>query len=264
VQNGLDLGIFNGQDFESVLDQRIRKRMMSEIDSINFQNSFVFDHPSQDEAWFCYPEEGETRPSKALVWNYRRNVLEFRDFVGTHAAPGAVESASTKLWSTVTGSWDDQDADRWQEGARKKIITADQASTKLRQLENTVQFNGVNFSSFVERTGLAIIGRDRQGNPKNDYESRKIIRRVWPKIRGGRVRVTLGKLEKLDPNTGQPVYSYTRTDGKNTAIFTPGSGPEYVDIINEGRLLAIKFEGVDGDHWEMDGYDIDISVLGEN
>ena len=44
------------------------------------------------------------------------------------------------------------------------------------------QFDGTSFNSVFERTGLAIVGRDRQGNPKIDMNSVKLLGRVYPKV----------------------------------------------------------------------------------
>jgi hypothetical protein len=259
LMNGLDLGVFDGQGFESILHKKDKKFLLGDIDPMNFANSFVFDNPAIDQAWFCYPQEGSTDPNMACAWDYRENTITFREFVGVHAAPGAVETATGQTWATVVGSWEDQGSTPWQQGARRKLVAADQAGTKLLMLDIGDTLNGALYSSFIERTGLAVIGRDRLGQPKVDYEQRKILRRLWPKVKGGRVRVTIGSTEDLGV-----APSYTRADGKNTAIYDPSGPVKYVDVINEGRLLAIKIEGVDGDYWEMDGYDIDVEPLGEH
>jgi hypothetical protein len=263
VMNGLDLGVFNGQGFESVVYRRDRRYLLSAIDSINFANSFVFDNPSEGEAWFCYPTSGESVPNEAMVWNYRDNEISFRDFQGSHAASGPVESASATTWANVMGTWDDAEASLWQEGARRKLVIANPTQELLLQADTGITFNEVTYSSILERTGLAVIGTDpRTQQPVVDFEQKKLVKRIWPKIKGGRVQVTVGKCEEFD-DIGNPVPDYTDQGDRNTAIYTPGGGTPFVDVMTEGRLIAVKFEGIDGDHWEMDGYDIDVEPLGQ-
>lgn len=264
VMNGMDLGVFNGQGFESVIFARDRKYLLNAIDSINYANSFTFDHPAKDEAWFCYPTSGEVVPNEALIWNYRENTITFRDINATHAASGAVESAGGATWATVMGTWDDVEASKWQEGARRKVVIADPVNTHLRQLESGNLITGATFESMLERTGLAVIGTDwRTQQPKVDFQRMKLVKRIWPKIKGGRVRVTVGNADEFD-DTGNTIPNYVDAEGTNTEIYTPGGGKSYVDVRTTGRLLAVKFEGVDGDYWECDGYDIDVVPLGEH
>jgi hypothetical protein len=257
LHNGIDVGVFNGNDFESIVDEKTRKFILGDIDPINYENTFAVDSAATDEIWMCYPEEGAVVPTKAMVWDYRRNTITFRGVDAMHAATGPVESASNTTWATVAGTWAEQLGAKWQEGARRRLVLADQNNTMLLGTEVGDTFNGTTFSSYLERTGLAIVGRDREGNPKVDYERRKLVTRLWPKIKGGRVRVTIGKSEQIDDDV-----NYVRADGKNVAIYDPAGGEQYVDVINDGRLIAVKFEGVDGDYWELESYSLDIKLLG--
>jgi hypothetical protein len=258
LHNGIDLGYFDGQDFSTVVYGTNKKFLVGDIDSVNYQNSFTFINKTADEAWFCYPQAGSVDPNVACVWNYQQNTVTFRDFLGVHANSGPVESAGASTWATAMGTWADAAGAVWQEGARRKTVVADRANTLFRQIDTGTAFNGTPISTFLERTGIAIDGQDRQGNPKVNFENRKIISRVWPKITGGRVRVSLGATDIIG---NEP--SYVTPDNGNIGIFTPGTD-QYVDVVNQGRLLALKFEGIDGDHWELEGYDIDVAPLGEH
>lgn len=257
LHNGIDVGVFNGNDFESIVDEKTRKFILGDMDPVHYENTFAVDSAATNEIWMCYPEEGAEIPSKAMVWDYRRNTITFRDVSAMHAATGVVETAGSTTWASVMGTWEVQEGSKWQEGARRRLVLADQANTLLLGTEVGDTFNEATYSSYLERTGLAIIGRDREGNPKVDYERKKLITRVWPKIKGGRVRITIGRAEQIDDTP-----DYTRADGKNTAIYDPSGSAQYVDVINESRLPAIKFEGVDGDYWEMEGYSLDVKLLG--
>jgi hypothetical protein len=257
MMTGDDLGTFDGQDFLSVVEDRDRKFLSSDIDAVNFENSFVLDNRSKDEAWFCYPENGETDPSVACVWNYKENTITFRDFEGVAAANGPVEGATSSTWATVMGTWATQGPSKWQEASRRKVVVADQDSTKLLQLESSDTFDGTSFSTVLERVGLAVTGQDRDGNPIVNYQSRKIITRVWPKITGGPVLIQVGGSDT--PDVDSVVWG-------TGVVFDPADGSRFCDPAGEGNPLncvysAIRFSSTGDEPWKLEGYTIEISEL---
>lgn len=258
TMTGQDLGIFNGQNFESVIDKKIRKRLLASIDPQFYTQAFVVDNPAQDEAWFCFPENGMDEPNLALVWNYRRNTVTFRDFIGAHAATGVVEAPSTTTYDSLDTSitYDNVGPLQYQDSARRKLILADQANTHLLQADLGNTFNGSAFSSFVERTAMAIIGQDRDGAPMLDYQQRRLVKRVWPKVTGNPVNVYIGGSEQIGT---APTYLAP-------VVFTPGQSLNFIDPPDRPlntRLPAIKFESIGGLDFSIDGYDIEIEGLGQ-
>jgi hypothetical protein len=126
------------------------------------------------------------------------------------------------------------------------------------QLESGNAYGSLTVTSFLERTGLAVIGKDRQGEPKVDYSSRKQISRVWPKITGtgaSQVKVQVGKQEEID---GSVTWSLPKN-------FDPSV--RYLDFDDEdavsGRLNAIRLESTVDLPWQCEGVDLELNVLGE-
>ena len=258
VMTGEDLGIFNAQAFESVVDRKIRKRLISSIDPTFFHLAHCFDNPAQDEAWFAYPENGMDHCNMAVVWNYRTNTVTFRQYKGAHAATGVVESTNETTWDDFSDSvtWDNIGDDKWQDDSRRKLIIADDVNTKLLQGDLGLDFNGTAFPSFVERTALAIIGQDREGAPLVDYQKRRLVTRIWPKVSGSPVLISLGGQDKID---GPLTYG-------TPMLYDPAGESNYVDPdppLNT-RLVAIKIEDVNGQDFSCEGYDIDIHELGDH
>lgn len=256
---GEDLGTFDGQEFQSVVEDKDRKFLVSDIDPVNFDNSFVLDNRAQDEAWFCYPENGATDPSVACVWNYKENTITFRDFVGTDAANGSVESATGATWATVIGTWATQGPAKWQDATRRKVIVADQAHTLLQQLESGDTFNGVSFDGTLERVGLAVTGTDRQGNPIVNYNSRKILHRIWPKATGGRILIQVGGADT--PDEDDVVWGAG-------VIFDPAEGKRFCDPAGDGDPLnyvynAVRFTFLDDMPTALEGYMVEVEELSE-
>lgn len=256
LHTGQDIGIFNGQDFESVIDKKVRKHILANIDPQFYTTSFTVDNPAQDEAWFCYPENGMELPNMALVWNYRRNTLTFREFVGVHAATGVIESPNTTTYDDLLDSvtYDNIGELQYQDASRRKLIIADPTNTHLLQADLGDDFNGTVFTAEVERTNLAIIGQDREGAPMLDYQQRRIIKRVWPKVRGGACQIYLGGAEQIGD---APTYNAPLT-------FTPGQAFNFVDPEQplNTRLPSIKF--VLEEDCQVEGYDIEIEPCGDN
>ncbi len=258
AHNGQDLGVFNGQDFESVIDRKVRKRLNADIDPVFYQTSFVVDNPASDEVWFCYPQNGMTSPNMALVWNYRRNTITFREFQGAHAATGVVEAANLITYDDLDSSvtYDNVGPLQYQDQSRRKLVIADNIEGELIQADIGETFNGRVYNSFVERTALAIIGQDREGNPTLDYTQRRMIKRVFPKVRGDPVNIYIGGCEKV----GDDVVWL------DPQVYDPAGSVRYVDFdppLNT-RLPAIRIEAIDGGDFSCEGYELDLEPLGEH
>lgn len=251
-----DLIIHAMADPTSVLDKRRKKWLAARLSSTQAAKSFVTIDYSRDQMWFCFAEEGETWPNLALTWEWTTGALGTRELSpAAHMAVGPVPDLVTDTWDSDAAVWN-SDSTLWdfEEGrpTDQLIVQADPVNTKLYLHNRTNQANAVNITSRLERTGLAIIGQDRQGNPKVDLQRRKMASRIWPKMRGGPVNVYLGSQEFIDG----PITWV------GPEVFTPGIDA-YVDIVNQGLLLGVKFESTGDVFWELDGYDIDVLPLGQ-
>lgn len=247
-----DVLVHDSQKIESILDSRARKYLQTDIDPTNFRNSFAMHNPAQREAWFCYPSTGATLPDKALIWNYQESTLQFRDFVGIFGTPGNVDETDAVAWSAASQTWALNES-QWSEEGRKQLVIADTTNTRLYKADDSYLFDTTAINSYLERTGLAVMSKDRAGAPKADYTSRKLAKRIWPKITGtAPVTVRVGAQEDFDDTV---VWS-------DAQVFTPGTD-KYLDITANGRLIAVRFESNTEAAWQLEGYDIDVEILGE-
>ncbi|MFQ5741997.1 MAG: hypothetical protein ACE5HV_00230 [Acidobacteriota bacterium] len=257
VATGDDLIVHNGQSAQSVIDKKWKRFLANNLDTTNFGRSFVVKNPLAEEMWFCFPETGSVLPTLALVWNRRDNTIGVRqlqsfDFIASAVVdvPGTDQS-----WDADTASWD-SDTTQW--GSREfnpqsiGLLACDATNTKLFKLDDTNQFNGAAMTAFLEREGLALIGVDRQGNPKSDVSRRKLLTRIWIKGEGDPFEVRAGSQEELG---GAITFQAAKT-------FTPGVD-RYLDFVVNGPLLAVRFQSSTNVAWQLHGYDLDIQVLGE-
>ena len=239
---------------EYPLDKKDRRYLYNDIDETNRRNAFAFDNPANEEAWFAYPTEGMEFPNKALVWNYRNGSVEFRDFVGLSADIGNLPATTPETWDSSSGSWD-SDTVPWNPVGERQIVVADPEGVKLWALDMELVAGSPNQLSFLQRTGLAIIGKDRQGQPKADFQSAKLWKRVWPKITGSAsVEMRFGVQQEMDGDISWNGYqAYSKSQ-------------KFIDIdppLN-GVFGAIEFRSTTPAFWQVEGYDVDVEVVGSN
>jgi len=257
VATGDDIVIHNGVEAESVIDRRMRKYLSNLIDTDNFERSYVVANIAKNEMWFCFPTTGNSVPDRALIWNYVDGGLTERDLPdASFISLGIVSETASKLWDAQAQSWDTF-VGTWDESKFTQqafdLLMAEPSATKLQLLDRNDDFNGAIIPAHLERTGLAIVGQDRQGNPRVDFTQRKMVRRVWIKAEGGPFTVRVGSQEIEE---GPVTWSTGQT-------FTPGVD-RYIDPATpvSGLLIAIRFESNSGVQWSVVGYDLELEILG--
>lgn len=252
-----DLVVFDGQNTESVLDERWKKFIEDNLEAANADRSFVVSVPRFKEAWFCFPTTSNTWPNMALIWNWQENTITARELPAnlTFMTIGAL-TGSGDTWDMDPLLWD-SDAEFWDVTkfrANFFELTGSQISpSTLLGFNRTQQSNGVDYTAFVERRGLAVTGRDRvSGQFKSDIGVRKIVNRMRIKAKGSPFQVKIGGQEYVD---GPVVYLPAQT-------FTPGVD-RYLDFVVNTPLIAIRFESSVAGEWTIDGYDLEFELAGD-
>lgn len=241
-----------GAEISYPISKRDRRYFYADLDTTHYANMFAMDNHIFHEAWICYPSTGMTYPNKKLVWNYQNDTVHFDDFSGLSADWGKYPDAVETTWSTITGSWDAQ-ANPWATGlGRRRMVVGDPNNTKIWGQDSGYAFGATSGTlSMLQRTGLAIVSRDRQGNPKADFKSRKLGKRIWPKISGdATVSVRMGAQEEIN---GSITWA---------APQTYSSSQKYLDFTVNGRLLAVEFTSLSDAEWRLEGYDLEVELLG--
>lgn len=232
---------------KSIVDARMRRTVFNAIDTTNFLNCFMFTDAENNNVHFCYPESGQTNPNRSLVYNYKREALSEGDGVTyRNAAAGRVEAATGETWATASGTWE-TDFDPWSRQDRRKVVLCGTDATKFYQLNSGLTRDGVSYASTLQRIGLSVLGKKRNGEWIVDHQIIKFIDRVWPKLRttSGSIRCRVGHQEVVDG----PVTWGDYQD------FTPSSQVT-VDISQSGRATAIEFSTTESKDWKADGYKI--------
>lgn len=257
VYSGEQMYLHNGQQTEYVFDNKWHKFIANNLNENNYRRSFMVRNSVEHEAWFCFPEVGADYPTLAVVWNERDGTIGVRDLPGgiSHIAAGPIPGSGSNItWDSDSEVWDD-DLTVWDEQTfipyQLQLLQSNKNTTNLQQLNQTNQFAGADMSSFIERQSLAIIGQDRQGNPKSDLEVLKLWKRIWPRVTGGPINVRVGVQDYI----GGPVM------WQPPQAFNPAT-QKYLDFIAHGRLLCTRFESNADVAWQLEGYDVEVEQAG--
>jgi len=243
-----DIMLHDGNGARSVLDKKLKRTLFGSIDVTNYRNSFMMIHPLRGEAWFCYPETGNSFPNRAIIYNYESDRISEGDCDWRHWAPGVIQTSDAETWNSTSGTWD-EDTGLWSNSDRRKIVLVRTAVNEFALLDTGATRDGTVFTGTLQRTGLGIIGRKRNGDWIEDFQQRKLVTRLWPKVSGGAVSIRIGSHQVPD---GAVTWSAAKT-------FDP-SVQRYVDFVVEGPAIALEISGTTP--FKIDGYKIEMELTG--
>lgn len=241
--------VHDGNSAKPLLDKKMRRYLFNQLDITNYVNSFLFVNAVRNEAWFCYPNLGNVVPNRALIVNYNTGATTESDISFQWASIGTVQTSNSDTWSSAIGDWS-TDSSPWSVSNRRKVVLCSPVTTKFLQLDLGTQRDGVDFTGTIQRTALGVIGRKRGGEWIEDFEVRKLVTRLWPKMSGGPVMIRMGGQEVPNGPTTWTV----------PVSFDP-SADKFCDLIVEGAAISIEISAsVD---WQLDGYKLDMVTLGK-
>jgi len=237
-----DLILHDGHSANSILDKRNRKYLYNNIDSDNYSRSFVVPNYRLNEIWFCYPQSGSSLPDQALVWNYNDNTYGFRDLPDTpYIGYGIVDPQDSQVIDDDTGIIDLDDSLIDARNYNPTIYYPLLLGSNCFQGDQTEQFNGSNFTSYVERTGLHL-GTERT----------KYISRIIPHIVGtGSVTISIGTQQYPEDTISYRNYT-----------FTPGTDWK-IDTRITGRLISYKVQSTGNITWSMSSIGFEVQDAGD-
>ncbi len=256
-----DIIVHDGSTITSVVDARMRNWFFGQLSTTNFYMSFVLPYYERKEMWICAPFAGAGQINSALVWNWRDNTWTVRDLPGIRASISVLPQklVTADNWDSETALNWNSDSDDWQGNsvAREQIRFAilDAAEPTIIEVDNnTFQASGVNYTSFIERTGFCTVGFDETGNPIKDREKIKYLLSLRPRFKavaGTEIQIYVGAHEYEIDN---PTY-------KDPVTFTVGT-TKAINPFVSGRFLAFKFQESGDATWELEGFELELQTLG--
>ncbi len=243
-----DLIVHDGQSIQPILDNKTRRELFSTIDSTNYQKSFIAPNYRKNEMWICVPSSGSTYADLAYIWNWRDGTVTKRELPDSpHIAYGVVNEQSSDTWATDAGTWD-ADASTWDERlynpSELKMLMSENLQSDFYLADDTNQFNGTSFTSYLQRDGLHF------GEP----ERFKQVTKVYPRFEGsGTVDIYVGsQIKSSDPVTLEGPYTFTiGTDRK-------------IDCRVTGRFISLRIRDASTGHWRLHNVDFEVKLLGRH
>jgi len=228
----------------------MRRYLFDSIDPDNYGNSFLALNQPKNEIWICYPVSGATWPNRAVVWNYKESTFGVRDLPEgtTYGTNGVVNPSDALDWS-LSGSWD-SNYEIWDSRvynpSQTRLMLSNKTSTKLYLCDTTNQFDSVNATSYIERTGLHF-------DKPNIIKLATRVNLNFEKRGGGSVQVMVGS---HDSPEGAVTWSAPTTVDPTTEA---GSK---VDVLVSGKYLAIRIQSDDNVGWKLHSYFMSITEMG--
>lgn len=253
AMTGEDIIVHDGRTRNSVIDKRLRRWLLSNMDVSTYHRSFSVAYPSEGECWFCFPTAGSAWPNLALVWNSKDGSVTFRELdQAAFIASGQIPQETADSWDADLESWD-TDVTTWDVLAHqpfvRRLLQAKPTTPKLLHLEAGATFDGVTYSGTLERTGLDLLGIDRQGKIVRNKERRRLLSGMWVYASGAPFDTQVAIQTDVD---GVLTWQTAQT-------FVPGVD-EKIDFSYETRLFGVRF--IFSGATEIRRYAMDIEPLG--
>ena len=240
-----DIVVHDGATKSSIVDGAWRRWFFENLDVTYGSRTHVVHHKWLNEVWILFPSVGSTRCDTALIYNYASGAISKRDVDQVNcASAGYVGESSDIIWGSDTGTWAD-DVGQWNSSdyppQASRLLLGSMSG--VFSMDVGYQDNGANYTSFIERRGLAL----------GDDSTVKLVRSIKPRISGeDGAEVTISVAGTFDPDE-EPVYTdMTYIIGTTT----------HVDCLVEGKYLAIKFSDSGSAKWRLNGFRMDIVPSG--
>jgi hypothetical protein len=261
VVGPMDIVLFDGVNVVSVISKRMRKKFYGVLSSVYYDKTYVIVNEPRHEILINFVETGSIYPNKTLIWNYDDRTWALKDIDDVaFMAAGEITDGVADTFDAAVGTIEAETA-TFNAGAgaapsdTQILQVSPTSGGRMLHAEVGYLQQGSPFLSYLERTGLSVVGIDRQGNPKLDVASVKFVRSVYPKIAAS-VAVLLNVYVGMQETIGGAVT------WEGPYVFNSGTDVK-VDFAISGKFVAVKFEDADGNvlPWSVAGYVLDLEVI---
>lgn len=250
-----DIYLSTGYAEQSLTNDRLSEWFYSQITVGLEPLVHVKHHQARGEVWVIFPRgESATECNTVLIYNYRRPAFYlFPLTTGVLTVEPALFNIAEIVddsWAAAVGDWA-SDHRRWVDfpatfNTGRLVAVSSDAMIYLDEGATT------DVDVLIERTGLAITGKDWRGNPTYDPDVYKLVNDFWPRFSGsGTVSLEVLVQELPDgPATSHGSWEFTIGDKRAPSVYAAGN------------LIGIRVTSLDSALWQMIGYDLDIEVAG--
>lgn len=248
-----DVYIHNGVSKKSIITQKMKDFLYSNISEEYAARTHVAIDRPRSEIWINFPNKNTSAGecNTALIWNYQEDTWSIRDIPNTYYTTAGVIDPDAVLsgdvWDNDNGAWNNA-VNPWNDTSynptKQKMILVSATNTAMYIVDETSLFDTSSFTAILEKTGIDF--EDRRGI--------KYLNSVHPHIVGnGTVDVFVGAQMWQDQGI-EWKGPYTLTIGEDFKI----------DCRISGRLLAVKFVSDSESSWDLNGYSLEVDLVGED
>lgn len=246
---------YNGQGLpKGIGTGRVNDTFFNQLDSENYEKTFLLHIRDRKEVWVYYPSAGSTHCDKAFVWNYELDSwgqVEVSSVI--YACISEDISVGERLRWNQMGDTTWQASGRWVEQINRQYVPvvyeAHYSAAETLPLFNHTDLGlreGVIPSWSVERKDFLLGPFSARGNVIQDYETQKIISEIWIRmIANGTFNVYVGGRD----NESDPV------EWDTPVVFDP-SADSKVDVFITKRFHALRIENIDSSSIILQGINI--------
>ena len=240
-----DIIVFDGNQAQSLLHNRLRKRFAGTLNEDARDTAFATHHKTMQEIWFCVAEYGYDKPNMAYVFNYLDNTWSLRDLsterVFAHALYGN-QPTKVKSWAEWAGNWEGERT-TWASANRQPfdgaLIGASGSDVYNIDTQNPEEEG---LTTFIERESMPIVG----------HEDVTTVTRIYPQVEGNTpVTISLGSHQ----------YAGGGSTWKSSVEFDPRNDRK-VDIRTTGELHSYRMEGPASGNFNITGFDAEFHPAG--
>ena len=264
VMGRTDILIHDGTSIESLLDDKMRRWYAGQLDPESYHRAFLVPYYDENEYWACFRSNSANGDycDKALVINFQDGTITPHDVPdATHAGWDYIDpTVADSTYDAKDVPIDDVPGRIGQAGilsGTRRIIWLS-GDDKFYLQDEGLSANGSNIDSYIQRTGIAIAGVDRNKMPKADASVVKHLTEVWPyaEVEGGEhILISVGAQQQVNGSI----------EWQGPFEFRPGE-EESIQPDIEGRLLAIRFETdqvtYPGSRMKIARYDLGLNPVG--
>lgn len=248
-----DIILTDGNTTESIIDNRMRNYLFSQLDQNNFESTFVVQNRQKNEVWVCYPSAGNTFADMALVWDSVANAWGVRELPQVSCgAIGLVSPVDTDDWNSDSQQWD-LDTTIWNEQlfslqgdtmvlGQPNDVTPSESN--LLQIDLGFDFDGDSIDAFVGKYSMAFDEPNRV----------KGVRRIIP-------HVVANNGVELSVRIGTQMVSEGDITWQSPKTFIVGT-TQYLNFDCQGKFISIEFSSQGGLPWKLTGFDVEAEVRG--
>ena len=245
-----DIVVHDGNQVQSVANNRLRSWLFSRINTSRYKRSFVVANHRAREIWICIPEAGYDYPNLAVIWNWQDDKWYVRDLSQplSYAATGVVSGTAVTFDADTPGTFDGGVGSFDEESYsafEQRLVMLNASSPTAYQADSGELYGGVTPTCYALRRSINL-GRDI-------FRTSRLMR-IFPKVLGtpgDTLRIRIGVRDAIDASVAwQGPYIYTiGVDHK-------------VDVRVNGRVVDIQFEYIGTNTFRLFSFDLEYEPQG--